>query len=91
MSLFTVDKAKCKGDGKCALVCPVQIIGMDEKSRVPYPIDGAEELCINCGHCMAVCPPGALSLKTMSPQDCLALKEGWKLTPEQENIRQKRL
>jgi nitroreductase/NAD-dependent dihydropyrimidine dehydrogenase PreA subunit len=83
MSLFTIDKAKCKGDGKCALICPVQIIGMDEKSGVPYPLDNAEELCINCGHCMAVCPPGALSLKTMSPQDCLALKEGWKLTSEQ--------
>ncbi|MFA5145335.1 MAG: nitroreductase family protein [Candidatus Omnitrophota bacterium] len=79
MSLFTIDKSKCKGDGKCALVCPVQIIGMDEKARIPYPIDGAEKLCINCGHCMAVCPPGALSLKTMAPQDCLALKEGWKL------------
>jgi nitroreductase/NAD-dependent dihydropyrimidine dehydrogenase PreA subunit len=82
MSLFMIDKAKCRGDGKCALVCPVQIIGMDEKAGVPYPIEGAEELCINCGHCMAVCPPGALSLKTMSPQDCLALKEGWKLSPE---------
>ncbi len=82
MSLFTIDKAKCKGDGKCALVCPVQIIGMDEKARIPYPIDGAEELCINCGHCMAVCPPSALSLKTMAPQDCLALKEGWRLSPE---------
>ncbi|MDD5595668.1 MAG: nitroreductase family protein [Candidatus Omnitrophica bacterium] len=82
MSLFTIDKAKCKGDGQCAFVCPVQIIGMDEKSRVPYPVDGAEELCINCGHCMAVCPHDALSLKTMAPQDCLALKEGWKLGPE---------
>ncbi|MFA5177269.1 MAG: nitroreductase family protein [Candidatus Omnitrophota bacterium] len=83
MSLFTIDKAKCKGDGKCARVCPVQIIGMDEKARIPYPLEAAEELCINCGHCMAVCPPGALVLKTMSPQDCLALKAGWKLNPEQ--------
>jgi nitroreductase len=31
---------------------------------------------------MAVCPHSALSLKTMAPQDCLALKEGWRLAPE---------
>ncbi len=82
MSLFTIDKNKCKGDGKCAMVCPVQIIGMDEKNRIPYPLEGAEDLCINCGHCMAVCAPAALCLKAMEPQDCLALKEGWKLSPE---------
>jgi len=82
MSLFTIDKAKCRGDGKCALVCPVQIIGMDKEARIPYPLEGAEEACINCGHCMAVCPPGALILKTMAPSDCLSLKEGWKLSPE---------
>jgi len=31
---------------------------------------------------MAICPPGALNLKTMSAQDCLSLKEGWTLSPE---------
>ena len=31
---------------------------------------------------MAVCAPAALCLKAMEPQDCLALKEGWKLSPE---------
>ena len=86
MSLFTVDKNKCKGDGKCALVCPVQIIGMDEKSRIPYPLEGAQELCINCGHCMAICAPGALCLKTMAPQDCPALKEGCRLSPEKIDL-----
>ncbi|MFA5155916.1 MAG: nitroreductase family protein [Candidatus Omnitrophota bacterium] len=86
MSLFTIDKAKCKGDGKCALVCPVQIIGMDKEARVPYPLEKAEEFCINCGHCMAVCPPGALILKTMDPSNCLALKEGWRLTPGQAEL-----
>ncbi len=64
------------------MVCPVQIIGMDEKNRIPYPIEGAQELCINCGHCMAVCAPAALSLETMAPQACLPLKEGWRLSPD---------
>jgi len=83
MSLFTIDKAKCKGDGKCALVCPIQIITMDEKAGIPQPIENAENLCINCGHCMAVCPMGALNLTTMAALDCLPLKEGWRLNPQQ--------
>jgi nitroreductase/Pyruvate/2-oxoacid:ferredoxin oxidoreductase delta subunit len=70
MSLFVVDPEKCALDGVCVDECPAYIIQLADSDAVPSPIDGADELCINCGHCVAFCPHGALTLKTMSPADC---------------------
>ena len=71
MALFTVDPKKCKRDGLCVAECPGLLIEIIGEDGFPTPIAEAEELCINCGHCVSVCPQGALSLKTMSPKDCL--------------------
>jgi len=83
MSLFTIDKAKCRKDGFCAAECPVQIIRIDGTSKLPVAIQGAEERCINCGHCVAVCPHQAFHLASMAPEDCPQLPQGWELAPEQ--------
>lgn len=68
MTLFTVDTNKCMKDGACAAECPVSIISMEH--GLPEPVEGADRLCINCGHCMAVCPAGAFTLSTMDPAAC---------------------
>ena len=65
LSIFTVDQDKCKRDGICVSECPVRIIELKDKSSLPELTPGGAELCINCGHCVAVCPHGAMSLKTM--------------------------
>jgi len=70
MSLFTVDEEKCKRDSLCVAECPVAIIEMKSKESFPSPVSKAEELCIHCGHCVAVCPHGAMRLDTMMPEDC---------------------
>ena len=70
MSLFTVDKEKCKRDGICVSECPMKIIAIKSEDAFPEPVPEAEEFCINCGHCVAVCPHEALSLETMDVQDC---------------------
>ena len=36
----------------------------------PVPIENAWDLCIDCGHCVAVCPTGALHQRAMGPEDC---------------------
>jgi nitroreductase/NAD-dependent dihydropyrimidine dehydrogenase PreA subunit len=81
MVLFNIDKEKCDKDGICAIECPAHIIKMTEEG--PVPVKGAEEACINCGHCVAVCPKGALSLNTFLPEDCLSIKKDLKITPDQ--------
>lgn len=70
MSLFTVDPKKCKRDGICAAECPAQIIVQDDKKSFPSLLPNGEEFCINCGHCVAVCPHGALTLSTMPVEGC---------------------
>jgi NAD-dependent dihydropyrimidine dehydrogenase PreA subunit len=50
--LFTIDHEKCNTDGICAFECPAHITEMTKSG--PVPSDGAEEICIQCGHCVAV-------------------------------------
>ncbi len=83
MSLFTIDQKECQRDGLCVAECPAKIIEIIGKEGFPTPIDGAEEICIHCGHCVSICPHGALSLKTMSPKDCLPVQKELLLSPEQ--------
>ena len=70
MSLFTIDQKKCKRDGMCAKECPAQIIVLADKESFPTLMENGEESCINCGHCVAVCPHGALALNTMPLAEC---------------------
>jgi nitroreductase/NAD-dependent dihydropyrimidine dehydrogenase PreA subunit len=70
MALFSIDQKKCKRDGICAAECPTQIIVQVDKKAFPSLVEKGEELCINCGHCVAVCPYGALSLSTMPLAAC---------------------
>jgi nitroreductase/NAD-dependent dihydropyrimidine dehydrogenase PreA subunit len=86
MSLITIDQDKCKHDGMCVKECPAQIIVFKEKGAFPSLITDGEEFCINCGHCMAVCPHGALTLDTMSPADCQRIQKD--LLPEAIRLRQ---
>lgn len=60
MGLIQVDVDKCKRDGICAEVCPARIIRL-EGEAFPEETADAEERCIACGHCVAVCPTEALS------------------------------
>lgn len=75
MTLFSVDEKKCKKDGICAASCPLSIIDFQDKDKVPRPYAHSESICINCGHCVAVCPHGALSHKHHSPETCLPVNK----------------
>ena len=82
MTLFDVNQETCNRDGICAAECPMKIIDM-KTTGWPKPVNGAEALCIHCGHCVAVCPTGALTHRELSPEDCLPVNSEWLLTPEQ--------
>jgi nitroreductase/NAD-dependent dihydropyrimidine dehydrogenase PreA subunit len=75
MLLFNIDQKKCKKDGICVAECPSQIIVQVDKNSFPSLLEGGEEFCINCGHCVAVCPHGALTLSTMPLAACPPVQE----------------
>ena len=70
MSLFTIDEKLCARDGICVAECPAFVIEMKTKDSFPTVTDGGEVRCINCGHCVAVCPHRAISLARMSVDQC---------------------
>lgn len=86
MSLFNIDQKKCKQDGICAAVCPAQIIVQSDKKSFPSLLEHGEEFCVNCGHCVAVCPYGAITLATMSLADCPPIQKN--LVPDADAIKQ---
>ncbi len=69
MNLFEVNIQTCNKDGICAANCPMGIIEM-QNGEFPIPSDDAEEICIRCGHCVAVCPTASLSHREMSVEKC---------------------
>ena len=73
MSLFKIDIEKCDKDGICAIECPAHIIEMTKQG--PIPAEGAEETCIQCGHCVAVCPKAAITLEFLSPEECMPVQK----------------
>jgi len=69
MGLIAIDEQRCKKDGLCATECPAAIIQLQEDG-FPEMVVGGADLCILCGHCVAVCPEGALSHKRCPREAC---------------------
>jgi len=70
MGFLKIDESKCNKDGICASECPTAIIGLKDKNSFPAIIAGSEESCLICGHCVAVCPHGALSHTRVPIEAC---------------------
>ena len=82
MSLFSVNNDICNKDGLCVAACPMGIIEFKQEGSFPTPTEDAAEICINCGHCVAVCTTAAMSLETMKPEQCAAIQKDLLPSPE---------
>ena len=79
---FTVDDERCVRCGKCAKDCIAEIIEQKDK-ELPSIRSEQEENCLQCQHCLAVCPAGAISILGHNPGDSLELKAGSLPPPSQ--------
>lgn len=75
MSLFEINEIKCTRCNICVQECPTQVIAPSSKETLPLPVNDAESFCIDCGHCVAVCPTGAFELATNNPADCAVIQK----------------
>lgn len=60
-----IDQSKCTRCELCVRICPLQILAVTNEGEVFF-WNEREELCLKCGHCMAVCQPGAISIEGLS-------------------------
>lgn len=65
---ITVDAGMCIHCGMCIHDCIVQCLQFDAE-KIPHYIEGGEELCVGCQHCMAICPKSALSFGGKNPYE----------------------
>ncbi len=61
MSWVTIDKDKCNDCGICAVRCPRCFTFTDKNISV----QADENCCIICGHCVSLCPTGAIAHSRM--------------------------
>ena len=70
MGLLIVDEKECKKDGICVGECPMGIIKLKDGDGFPELVPGGEQICLVCGHCVAICPHGALSHEQIPVEAC---------------------
>ena len=63
---FIVDEEKCIHCGLCEKDCIAYVIKRNENGvpKADFP-----ENCLKCGHCMAICPVGAISIMDKTPNN----------------------
>jgi len=66
---FKVDESKCVNCGLCSSDCPTLIIS--NKTEFPTILEGKEENCLKCQHCLAICPYGAISIWDKEPENSI--------------------
>jgi len=66
MLSFVVDDERCIRCGRCAKDCIAEIIEQKGKA-LPSIKPELEDDCLQCQHCLAVCPKGAISILGRDP------------------------
>jgi nitroreductase/NAD-dependent dihydropyrimidine dehydrogenase PreA subunit len=64
MTLITINQETCTKCGLCTQMCGM-IWG--KEGGYPRQVPNTDEFCMRCGHCVGICPTGALMHKEMPP------------------------
>lgn len=75
MGFITIDESKCNKDELCVKECPFVLLRMNKETGFPEMVPGGEDACLVCGHCLAVCPTGALDHSRTPLNACPSIKK----------------
>jgi 2-oxoglutarate ferredoxin oxidoreductase subunit delta len=66
MYCIKIDRDRCKSCGLCIKFCPKNLLAFDDPLNArgvkPAQYTGAEEECIGCGSCAAMCPDACIEI-----------------------------
>jgi nitroreductase/NAD-dependent dihydropyrimidine dehydrogenase PreA subunit len=82
MNTITIDADKCLQDGICVQACPFGVFTQTEDGTAAV-VQGAEAGCINCGHCIALCPGAAITVNGTGSEDCQPVRKELQVSKEQ--------
>lgn len=68
---WKLDSEKCVRCGACIGDCPVQVLCRDAAGYPVMPRD-LTLACIQCQHCFAICPKGAISMRHADPESAFS-------------------
>ena len=67
--MIKIDRNKCLKCGKCIRDCVVEVLKPNEDG-FPFLAPELERFCLNCQHCLAVCPAGAVDCHGVTAEMC---------------------
>ena len=83
MSVVSIDPQQCKKDGLCVRVCE-KVFAQETEGSVPIVV--REEHCNSCGHCVLICPAGAITQKDCPPENVHPVNR--EILPSYESLRE---
>ena len=67
---FRVRNDRCNHCGLCVSDCPARIVQLGD-DMLPFVSPENEQNCLECQHCLAICPTAAVSVFRLNPDDSL--------------------
>jgi nitroreductase/NAD-dependent dihydropyrimidine dehydrogenase PreA subunit len=83
VSLIAIDRERCLKDGLCVRICQ-KVFSQETSGSIP--IVAHEESCNACGHCVLVCPSGAIRQVDCPPENVHSVRED--LMPSYAQVRE---
>mgnify|MGYP001551756005 CR=1 FL=1 len=82
--MIQINSENCTGCLRCVNICPRGVLVAEKNSGKTIPAVSAirEDLCLECGHCTAICGENALQINMLNPEKFLPLN-GSDITSDQ--------
>ncbi len=75
MATITIDRSKCSGCGLCLAGCSARLFQFPEPGKPPVILEEDQKRCLECGHCVCLCPNEAITAGTQNIQNCLPVEK----------------